>query len=428
MSIIFKSIIVEPINFTKERLISFKSQISWSEYSGSFGALGELLPILISLSKLNKINISAAFFWGGLFNIITAFQWNIPMPVEAMKSIAAVGIANGMTGNEIITSGIMTGSIVTVLGYTRMIDLCKLLIPQDIISGLQVGLGLNMMIKAVAVINSKVWIGTDSYLTALLLGGASLVLFKYERAPVALFLFIAGICMSIYLSVIQNVVINVDPRFPPFWAGGNLTIQDFENGFIKGVLPQLPITIFNSVISTCNLGDSLFPGNCASQTSVSISIGLMNVVACLLGGIPMCHGAGGLAAQYTFGARGGFSILILGIEKLLLSIIFGVSLIQLLTVFPDTVNSLLIIFSGLQLVMVGIKKCNSDVVFAISSIIIVSNTSVAFCVGYGMFIIKHFEYKKSPEYKKTFLEYQTKFKNRYIKKSNSSSNSSNNFV
>tara|TARA_A100001015_G_C14837124_1_gene650922 strand:+ start:445 stop:801 length:357 start_codon:yes stop_codon:yes gene_type:complete len=111
-----------PITFIKKRLYSFKSQISFDEFSGSLGDLGTLIPLLIAMSKENIINLPAAFFWGGIFNIISAFQWNIPMPVQPMKAIASVALTDGMTFNEVITSGLITGSVVTILGVTKMID------------------------------------------------------------------------------------------------------------------------------------------------------------------------------------------------------------------------------------------------------------------------------------------------------------------
>src|SRR5207245_2328522 len=83
---------------------------------------------------------------------------------------------------------------------------------------------------------------------------------------------------------------------PPAWS-------DFVTAFPKAALPQIPLTTLNSVIAVCALSADLFPARRAEPRRVAISVGAMNLVAAWFGGMPMCHGAGGLAGQYRFGAR-----------------------------------------------------------------------------------------------------------------------------
>ena len=68
-------------------------------------------------------------------------------------------------------------------------------------------------------------------------------------------------------------------------------------GIIHGGLPQLPLTALNSVVAVCQLSGDLFPGREARPAFVAASVGLMNLVGPWLGALPVCHGAGGLAAQ-----------------------------------------------------------------------------------------------------------------------------------
>ena len=394
-----------PVIFMKNRVSSFKSQISCREISGSLGDLGTLIPLLIAMSKEGVIYLPAAFFWGGVFNVVSAFQWNIPMPVQPMKAIAAVALTDGLTTNEVITSGLLTSAVVSFLGVTRTIDFFNKFIKRDIISGMQLGLGLNMMRKGVTLIMStNIWLEIDSYLTAILLAIMSSILFKYPRAPVALILFIIGVIFSIVEAFRQGIVIEFNPIFPPIWVAGNLSVAEFGSGFIKGALPQLPLTTLNSVISVCDLAKELFPEEYPTKVSVASSIGFMNVIGCLLGGMPMCHGAGGLAGQYKFGARGGFSILILGFGKILLSVIFGISLINLLDVFPDAILGILIMFSGLQLSMIGIEKCSSEITVATAGIILQTNTWIGTLSGGIMLIIRDFKYEQIKSCRKNIAD------------------------
>lgn len=104
----------------------------------------------------------------------------------------------------------------------------------------------------------------------------------------------------------------------------------WEDGFIKGTIPQLPLSILNSVIAVCKLSSDLFPGRDVSAASVSVTVGVMNLVGCWFGAMPCCHGAGGLAGQYKFGGRSGCCVALLGAAKLGLGLVLGSSLVKVL--------------------------------------------------------------------------------------------------
>ena len=170
----------------------------------------------------------------------------------------------------------------------------------------------------------------------------------------------------------------------------NLTTSDFYNGLIKGALPQIPLTILNSVISVGDLAMELFPNTNPpiSKASIATSIGIMNTIGCLFGGMPMCHGAGGLAGQYKFGARGGFSMLIIGCEKIIIAIFLGRSLEQLLAIYPDVILGILLFFSGLQLAVVGIDKSSTKITVATAGIILSTNTWIGSLCGLLIYYIE----------------------------------------
>ena len=78
----------------------------------------------------------------------------------------------------------------------------------------------------------------------------------------------------------------------------------------------------------------------------------MNVLLCPFGAMPMCHGAGGLAAQYRFGARSGLCNLILGSALICLGLALGNSLLGALQHYPRSILGVLVIASGGELVLV----------------------------------------------------------------------------
>jgi len=151
-------------------------------------------------------------------------------------------------------------------------------------------------------------------------------------------------------------------------ALGDVTPLDWRSGFLQGTLPQLPLTTLNSVISVCCLAHALYPEKrdpslvrahrtdaVVTRREVCISVGLMNLLLCPLGGMPNCHGAGGLAGQHRFGARHGTSVVVLGLLKMSIAIFLGGSALTLLDALPVAVISVMLVIAGLELVGTGIS-------------------------------------------------------------------------
>jgi len=132
----------------------------------------------------------------------------------------------------------------------------------------------------------------------------------------------------------------VVPRWPEVWRS-----------FGVAVLPQLSLTLTNAVIVTASLSRELFPatGSIASERRLALSSGLANVLLCPFGAMPMCHGAGGLAAQFRFGARTGLAPVIFGAVLLVLSVGFAEHAAALFALIPIGAVGSLLIFAGTDL-------------------------------------------------------------------------------
>lgn len=125
--------------------------------------------------------------------------------------------------------------------------------------------------------------------------------------------------------------------------------EDWRIGIVQAGLPQLALTSFNSVISTCNLAGKLFPKKAPRVAAVSVSLGLMNLVGGWFQVMPTCHGAGGLAAQVRYGARSGAAPMFLGLVKIFLALLLGSSLSELLAAFPSSLLGAMLVFAGAEL-------------------------------------------------------------------------------
>ncbi|GAB5363013.1 hypothetical protein AAMO2058_000847600 [Amorphochlora amoebiformis] len=356
--------LAEPFAFLTQRIRKICSEWSVSEVSGSVGDLGTLLPFLVALAKEDNISIGPALFFAGLFNITSAIHWDIPMPVQPMKAIATVALTSEglLNANSILCAGILTASFVACLGLSRGIDFLHRIIPMPVVFGIQVGLGIRMITKAFKLARkSGIWLGLDSKITAFFALVITLGLRHNRRVPTALLVFMIGLIFAAAVLISHGGGDGGFPRdnsAPFYWTVSELSAEDWRDGFLHGAIPQIPLTTLNSVIAVTKLAHDLYPQkrDQVTRAGVASAVGVMNVLGCALGAMPMCHGAGGLAAQHSFGARGGLSVMILGTCKVLISVIFGgTAILSLLSEFPDSILGALLGISGLELAVSGLK-------------------------------------------------------------------------
>ncbi len=319
------------------------------EIAGSLGDMGTFLPLLVGMAAQNGLDFGASLFFAGLFNVVTGLIFGIPMAVQPMKAIATVAITSSLPVSQILAAGITVSAVVLVLGLTGLIDSLNRAIPKSVVRGLQLALGLSLLMKGLQMVTgTHAWLGADSYLTASIAALAVLALFS-ARIPAALVLFAAGLVIVGWKDPVVLGLIHFDWSFP-HWTP--IAWSDFTRAFPLAALPQIPLTTLNSVIAVCALSAELFPDRPASPRRVSVSVGLMNLVAGWFGGMPMCHGAGGLAGQYRFGARTNGSILFLGGAKIVVAVLFGASLMALCRAFPASLLGVMLAFSGIELSLV----------------------------------------------------------------------------
>jgi hypothetical protein len=121
-------------------------------------------------------------------------------------------------------------------------------------------------------------------------------------------------------------------------------------GFVLLALPQLPLSLANSVLATRQVSLDLFPDRAPSVRKIGFTYAAMNLIAPLFGGVPSCHGSGGMAGHYAFGARTGGSVVIYGGLFLLIGLFFGGAFAQVIQAFPKPMLGVLLVFEGLSMI------------------------------------------------------------------------------
>ncbi|KAH1048001.1 hypothetical protein J1N35_038785 [Gossypium stocksii] len=389
-----------------------------SELSGAVGDLGTFIPIVLTLTLVSHLDLSTTLIFTALYNITTGLLFHIPMPVQPMKSIAAVAVSETphLTTSQIATAGASTAAVLFLLGATGLMSTLYRLLPLPVVRGIQLSQGLSFAFSAIKYIRynqdfvaskattPRAWLGLDGLVVALS-SLLFLVIFTgsgdhYDRneidddqprrrnskrlrilgsIPAALIVFLLGLV----LCFIRDPSIFGDIKFGPSKIGFlSITWNDWKVGFLKGAVPQIPLSVLNSVIAVCKLSGDLFPDRELSAAKVSVSVGVMNLVGCWFGAMPVCHGAGGLAGQYRFGARSGWSVVYLGIGKLVIGLVFGNSFVRILNQFPIGILGVLLLFAGIELAMASRDMNSKEESFVMLVCAAVSLTGSSAALGF----------------------------------------------
>ncbi|PWY79244.1 putative sulfate transporter [Aspergillus heteromorphus CBS 117.55] len=328
-----------------------------SEISGSLGDLGTFLPIAIALAVNNTVSLSSTLIFSGIFNILTGLFFGIPLPVQPMKAIAAVAIARNFTNGAIAAAGLFVAAFILLFTVTGLLTRFSNAIPIPIIKGIQCGAGLSLIIASSnTLLSSLTWLSpswADNRLWALFAFLSLFATTAYRKVPYALLVFLLGLLFALILAA-QSFSLPSLTLWRP-----SVTIpsrHEWAIGSLDAGVGQIPLTTLNSIIAVVHLAQDLLPDHPSSPpstTTIALSVAGMNLLGCWFGAMPVCHGSGGLAAQYRFGARSGASVVFLGAFKLLVGLFFGESLVELLKRFPTALLGVMVIAAGLELVSVG---------------------------------------------------------------------------
>jgi hypothetical protein len=353
------------------------------EISGGLGDLGTFVPLTASLIIVCGMEGGSVLFFAGLLNVLVGLVFNQPIPVQPMKAIAAVAIADALAPGEIAAAGFLSGAILLALVLTGLVAAAERWIPQAVVRGIQLGVGLSLAGKGVTMALGGSWWELDGRLLALAAALLVLATSQSQRFPSALILLVAGIALIPLEGMEQLAGVSLG------WAGPVWiwpTLEQWELGLTQGALPQFPLTLLNSVIAISALSGDLFPERGVGTRAMALSVGAMNLGTCLFGAMPSCHGSGGLAGQHRFGARTGGSMVVLGLCKIGLAILFGSAVGVVLAAFPSSLLGVLLAFAGLELGLPAREVSGRNeffVVVATAVGILAVNAAVGFLLGFG---------------------------------------------
>ncbi len=317
------------------------------ELAGAVADLGVLLPIALALIVMNGLSATAVLLPAGLLYISVAYIYNLPIPVQPLKAFGAIAIAKGLGSDEIAAGALLIGAIFLILGRIGLIDLFSRVFPNALIRGVQLAVGLLFLKIAWRLVTDPTGGFSEYALStnwALPLAIAALVVtLALKRFSITLVLVGFGIVVMLVESA-GSVSIGPSAISLPSLDGEALL-----TALTALVIPQLPLTFANSCVAASDAAHTYFkekadkirPGRLAQ------SLGVANIFAGSISGMPVCHGAGGLTAHYSFGARTGGAPLTMGVALVALALGVGAGLGDLLAAFPLPILAALLAAAGI---------------------------------------------------------------------------------
>jgi MFS superfamily sulfate permease-like transporter len=319
------------------------------ECAGAFGDLGTFIPFVvgyITINKMDPLGILVAF---GIFKIFAGLYFRTPIPIQPMKAIGGMAISHpGMiTPGMIWGSGIFTGIFWLLMGITGAITWIEKITTKPVVRGIMLGLGLNFIAEALGMMKVQPFIA---------IGGVVVTfhLLNSRRFPAMLCLLGYGAVMAfIERPQLLQELSHLSVRFRlPELTFGEISLKELLAGCVMLGIPQAPLTLGNAIIGTVAENNAHFPDRKVTARKISLDHGFMNLVSTCLGGVPMCHGAGGLAGHIRFGARTGGALVIMGLIVLLTGLFLSDSVSFLFQVFPRSILGVILFFAGLELALV----------------------------------------------------------------------------
>ncbi|WP_306522032.1 putative sulfate/molybdate transporter [Gemmatimonas sp.] len=279
------------------------------EFAGAFGDLGTDLPLLVGVVLATGMDAPAAFVAFGGLQILSGFAYRLPMPVQPLKAMAAIAIAGKIAPPLLAAGGLIVGVTMLLLANTGALEWIARTVPKPVVRGIQVGLGIQLLTLALTRFLPAG--GPSGWLLAATALGIIAAMRRNRRVPAGLVVLTLGLG---YAAITWPVDTAGPwgfhlPSLPDRWP----TADEFSSAALLLALPQIALSLGNSVLATRQVVADFFPERQPLTVQrIGTTYGLMNLVAAPLGGLPVCHGSGGIVGHYVFGARTGGSAIIYG--------------------------------------------------------------------------------------------------------------------
>jgi SulP family sulfate permease len=324
-------------------------RVGVGEASGAVADLGVLVPLLTALVLVNGLDPAAVLFGAGLLVLASGFVFRVPFPVQPLKALTAVAVARALPPEQIHAAGLLIGLVLLALSVRRVADVLARLFTVTVVRALQFGVGVLLVLAALRLLLAPpaVFAAVPPSPWPLVLAGlvAGAVAWSARRNAHGLAVVVIAAGFGVAAALSGDVALAPSPRLPSFALP---PADAFWPAFVLLVVPQIPLTFGNAVVAVTDVARGYFGAAAARVTPSRVcrSAGVGNVAAALLGGMPMCHGSGGLTAHYRLGARTAGMNVLLGASLVVLGLVFAPQAPALLGLLPVWALAAFLAYAG----------------------------------------------------------------------------------
>jgi len=289
---------------------------------------------------------------------------------------------------QIYTAGLVMGIVWLLMGATSAMAFVARVTPKTVVCGIQLSLALLLATQGVKMVG----VGWESWALAVVAIAVALVLRDNRYAPAALVLVALGVAIMGAKGQL-GALRRVSFALPPLTS---VDLQQVWPALRDGGLAQIPLTATNAVIATAALISSYWPDRRVTERQLSFNMGVMNVIVPFFGGMPQCHGAGGLAGQYYFGARTGGTNVMEGLIEVAFGLFLGSSIVALFSAFPMPIVGAMMVVVGIELLKFA-KGLRLNRELAPVLVTVIGSVAADMAVGFAAGVAVHYAIFRGPQ-------------------------------
>lgn len=366
-----------------------KNRFGLSEWSGAMGDLGTTLPLAFALIYINGFPVERIFLLWGLAYVVSGWFYRVPVSIQPLKAMAVIAIAAGYSTEFLSSTALYYGILFILLSATGIIRWLAKWFSEALVRGIQLGIGLILAQKAFQLTyNNGLYLTREAaapLINILLLIAVILLLWyaQYKKGKPLILLLLLGAGVLTFASGVSLKTAAYHGT-PVAFTPPQLSL--LLNSLIFLMIPQLPLTLGNAVFAASDACHLFWKKRSkrVNPTRLGFSIGAGNVIIGLLGGFPICHGAGGIAGHAQFGGKTGGTTIIIG--SIFVAAAFIKPLSSFLLYIPIPILGGLLAFESWRLISL-IKKVPGKIELFISVLVgllsfATGNLTIAIIIGF----------------------------------------------
>ena len=353
-----------------------------NEWSGAFGDIGTDFPLIVGMILAAGLDSASVLVTFGVMQIFTGSFYKMPMPIQPLKAMATIVITQKISPNILYGGGLAIGISMLLLNITKLIDWISRVVPKAVIRGIQLGLGIKLGLLALQ--DYVIADGVAGYYLAAAAFLLAIFLLGNRKYPPAIFIIMLGIFYAFVFKVDGHSFINamgfhLPQIHTPTWA-------DILTGFLILTIPQIPLSIGNSILATNQIANDWYPKRTVTIRKISYTYSLINLINPFFSGIPTCHGSGGIVGHHTFGGRTGGSVIIYGCLYIFLGLFLSQGFDTLVHIFPLPILGILLLFESLGLMLLVQDVTDSKSSFMIALLVGLISGGIRYGFVIGLFV------------------------------------------